>query len=435
MTDTPTHLTLQITSVAFGGRGVARHEGKVYFVADGIVGDQVLVSIYSDEGRYANATIVEIITPSPLRAKSPCRYSADCGGCQWQGINYDEQIQWKKSFIENSISRIAKSETPLQIIFHPSRLVQGYRNRILLKARIQPDGQLVFGYFKQGSRDFTSISQCLIANPRINLFLERLQKEKFSPVAEEIKFRFEIQDLPLKPARDPHLLITIYDPDSPAVDSEKIADHFSRIDGVATATPIRDLASTSDVPFDNQDGVIYQTRPGIFQQINVEQNHALRSLVLQLTDELKPKRILDVFCGSGNLSLQLAKKGLNVKGVEYSKRAIECAQVNLEINKLKNAAYFSSDAEKFLWREVKSQEPYDLIIVDPPREGMFKAMVPLLKLNCKHILYVSCDPTTLARDLGLLLRHRYKIENIHGLDFFPNTYHVESVVHLSLNEL
>lgn len=430
MPETPQPLLeLTIANTAFGGKGVARVDGKVFFVEDALEGDVVKAQILEDNGRYATAKAVDILSPSPWRGPSTCKFSHECGGCQWQGVPYEQQLVWKKSFVTNALQRIGKlgSELDCEILGSPA--VQEYRNRIMVRARLQTDGRIVVGYFKRGSRDFVGIDACRIASPRLNAFIERLRAMKVEQAPpEEIRFRFEMQDLPSLNTDEPHLLLSVYEPDQGKITANDLVRELINAGGVLWAGSVRDLHKAEFVRFETDLGIDFYTAAGLFQQVNIPHNHVARRLVLNTVKRLKPKHVLDIFCGSGNLSLAIAKEGIAVKGVEFSKRAIEAAAFNCKKNNIANAEYFSGDTEKFLWRASKAGETYDLVIADPPREGMFKALIPLKNLAPKYMIYVSCDPTTLARDLGSLCKKDYRIIDLKALDFFPNTYHIESFV-------
>lgn len=422
-------LELKIDSTAFGGKGVARHDGKVVFVEDAIEGDVVHAALIEDNGRYATAKTLQVTSASPWRGTSPCSFSSECGGCQWQGVPYDQQLIWKKSFVTSALQRIGKLGDDITCEMIGSPASQEYRNRIMVRARLQTDGTFVVGYFKRGSRDFVGIDRCLIAHPRLNEFIGRLLALRVatSP-SEEIRFRFEMQHIPSIATTEPHLLLTVYEPDHGKLSATDLARELTRAGGVLWAGSIKNIDKSAFVRYESDLDIEFHTAAGLFQQVNVPHNHIARRLVLETAKRLKSKTVLDIFCGSGNLSLALAKAGMIVHGVEYSKRAIECALFNCEKNRLQTASYTSGDTEKFLLRDAKANKTYDLVIADPPREGMFKSLSALMALTPKHIIYVSCDPTTLARDLGVLCKKDYKILELKALDFFPNTYHVESFV-------
>lgn len=433
-------IELQIDSMAFGGKGVGRSSGKVYFVEGGIEGDVARVEVLQTSERYDEAKVVEIVKPSPHRGKSLCPVSEVCGGCQWQGVPYAKQLEWKKNFISNALRRIGKIGEDIKIEMMPSPQDNGYRNRIFLRARLRADGSLVVGYFRRSSRDFVPINFCTIAVERLNKFISNLTSLSFldefkkGNADSEIKFRLEIQDIPEITDASPHVLATIYEPDDSRFSMDEVIKKISALPSVLWCGNSRDLHSAPVVPFETHMNRKFFTAPGVFQQINILHNHTVRQLVYEAVEHFSPRRILDIYCGSGNLSLAVAGENRVIDGVEFSKRSIHVAQKNLAEAKLNNANYYAGDTEKFLWRAAKQGALYDLVIADPPRDGMFKALIPLMKIKPQQIIYISCDPTTLSRDLSTLCRKDYKVSRFIALDFFPNTYHIESFVILERNE-
>ena len=414
--------------MAYGAKGVARHEGKVYFIADAVVGDQVEVEVVSDSGRYADAVVRRLIKPSDLRGHSACKYATDCGGCQWLGIAYAEQLEWKRSFVVSALTRIGKLDPslPVSITAAPSTL--HYRNRILVRLHLKERGELKLGYFRRQSRDLVPIDACAIAAPAINHVLSALQTmpvEGLSPFT----VRLELQEIPA--TGQGRVVVTVYPGDG---DRKAISDFTARLGRLADvhwAGLVFDLKHAPEILFEEDLGRSFHTRPGQFQQVNLALNHALRRLVLEHVERLGASRILDVFCGSGNLSIPLANGARYVEGVEANRDAIHIAKYNAEANGLSGVLYLAGDAEKHLWKVSRGGEVFDLVILDPPRQGFHKGVVPLKKLSPKHIIYVSCDPTTLARDLAYLCRNdHYKVSRVEAFDFFPNTYHVETVAFL-----
>lgn len=428
-----TELELTIESVAFGGKGVARFgppPGKVFFVEGAIEGDRVRARVTEDSGRYADAEIIEVLTPSTLRGESHCPYAEACGGCQWMGVAYEKQLAWKKSFVLSALARIGKlaPDVPVEILGSPDLL--GYRNRILVRAH-KTDQGLTVGYFARGSRRLVPIDRCAIADERVNATLTAITSLDLSDLP-EMKIRLELQALPPQPKGDGHTVVTVYPAEGPREAVDELVRRIATLPLVHWTGLVFDLSNAPMLIFDEDLGMKFRTLPGQFQQVNVVHNHTLRRLVRDYVEAAQPKRLLDVFCGSGNLSLPLAGPGRYVEGVESNKKAIVVAHRNAEAAGLTNyVRYLAGDAEKHLWKCARGNEQFDLVILDPPRQGMYKGMVPLKKLEPKQIVYVSCDPSTLARDLGYLCRNdEYKITSVRALDFFPNTYHVESIVTL-----
>lgn len=414
--------------MAFGGRGIARRDGKVYFVDDAVEGDHVRVRITEDKERYCSAQIVSFIKPSDLRTTPRCQFIEKCGGCQWMGISYDKQLEWKAQFINSALKRIGKLPDDFAATVRPSPDVLAYRNRVLIRIHIGENGSLRCGYFQRGSRDLVAINRCEIACDAINRIINALPTLDLSS-CKDIRVRLEIQELPHGSGQ---VVMTIYPADGSRDATNKFVDLLKALPDVSWAGLVFDLPQAPTLDFDSQFERSFLTIPGQFQQVNVLHNHNLRQYIRDLVNEIQPKRVLDVFCGSGNLSIPLADGKRYVEGVEANKVAIACAKKNAARNNIENTLYIAGDAEKHMWKVSKNHESFDLVILDPPRQGFFKGMVPLKNLNPAHIIYVSCDPSTLARDLGYLTRNdTYVVRSVTGFDFFPNTYHVETVAVLS----
>lgn len=427
---------VEVTAVAFGGKGIGRVDGKVFFVADAVPGDVVDIEVTGDSGRYADAKITRFATPSGLRGKSPCAYSERCGGCQWHGIPYEQQLAWKRQFVETALGRIGKVEASVPVAISGSPETLEYRNRIFVRGVFASDGGITFGYFRRGSRDLVPIDRCAIAATTINRVLANLGSAKFSrppALRTPTPYRMELQEIPPQPdasgqtGGDPQVVITVYPPSPDCRDLDAFVEGLRQTEGVFWAGLIKDLKTAPLVAFDEDRQRIYHTRPGQFQQVNVRHNRTVRSLVHELVEVYNPTRILDLFCGSGNLSLGLCRSDRYVEGIEFSEAAIATARENVRINKVTNALYLSGSSEKHLWKCAKKGERFDVVIADPPREGMFKDLIPLQKIGARAIIYVSCDPATLARDLGALIRGGYQLKSVRAFDFFPNTWHVETV--------
>lgn len=434
------NLSLEIDGIAFGGKGIGRQDGKVFFVLDAVPGDQVVVKVTSDKGRYGEAEIVSTLVASPLRGPSPCPVSTRCGGCQWIDIPYQNQLLWKQSFVESSLQRIGKipPSAMLPIIGSPEQL--HYRNRVHLKGLLQEDGSTKIGYFRRGSRDLVPITACQIAHASINTMIDHLNH--FQPAnAGSSPFKLEIQQLPAaslggassNDASEPRdLLVTVFQDELSNDTCKELVAWILRHRRTFWAGTSDDRQRCEATTFEVTEGIRYFALPGQFQQVNTAANLALRRSVASKIAKLSPRSILDVFCGSGNLSLGAASADTAVDGVESNPAAIASAKKNVEVNAKPTANYFRGDGEAHLWKCAKKGVSYDLVLVDPPREGMYRALVPLKKMAPKDILYISCDPSTLARDIGALCRSTYEVVDIQTFDFFPNTFHVEAMVHLRL---
>jgi 23S rRNA (uracil1939-C5)-methyltransferase len=417
--------SFSVEGMAYGGKGVARLNGKVFFIPDAIPGDVVQAKVVSDNGRYGEAATCAVMQPSALRSPPRCPVASTCGGCQWDGVAYEQQLAWKRSFVESSLTRIGKLPPDVEVAILPSPALHGYRNRILVRAHLSAEGKLKVGYFRRGTRELVPITGCAIAAPALNETLAALAASDLTALG-ALTARLELQEIPAQ--GNGRVVVTIYPSEGPREAMDELAAKAGALPMVYWAGLVFDLATAPAVPFDEDLGRRFLTVPGQFQQVNVAHNHTLRRLVQAHADRTGAARILDVFCGSGNLSLPLADGRRYVEGVEANKRAIAIARQNVEANGIANATYLTGDAEKHLWKCARGGEQFDLVILDPPRQGMYGGMVPLKMLAPEHLIYVSCDPATLARDLGYLCRKdAYRLEAVTALDFFPNTYHVETV--------
>ena len=418
-------ISTTITGMAYGGKGIARLHGKVIFIEGTVPGDVVDARIVEDQGRYAEATCLSLREPSSLRGPSPCPVSDVCGGCQWQGLAYEQQLTWKRGFVEAALQRIGKlsgaTAPGVELIGSPA--TQAYRNRILVRLHVQADGRILLGYFRRGTHDLVPIQACQIAAHAINTGLEALTRLQLPKLA-GLRVRLELQEI----GHDHKLVVTVYPSDGRSAEVTQLTQVIQSLPMVHWAGLVFDLPRAPYVPLESDLGVNFLTQPGQFQQVNLALNRSLRRLVHSYAELVQANRILDLFCGSGNLSLPLANGVRYIEGVEFNKKAIMCATETAHSNGITNVLYLSGDAEKHLWKCSKGGESFDLVILDPPRQGMYQGMIPLKNLQPQHIIYVSCDPTTLARDLGALSKKDgYRIERLVALDFFPNTHHIETV--------
>ncbi len=420
--------TVAIEKIVFGGQGLGRLEDKrVVFVDGALPGDKVLVEITQEKNNFLTGHIISFVEKSALRGPVACRFFDSCGGCQWLGIPYNDQANWKKGFILDSLTRIGKIKNLTSIDMESVPEELHYRNRVLLRGRINAEGHVQVGYFGAKSKNFSPIDTCLVAKDSLNHFIFEISQLKVKE--KNKKFRLHLQEIPFKKGQgEPHLIVLIETVEKPDEWAKDFIKHLGTFSHVFWAGLFHDKKSM--IPF-YEDTFQYFTSPGIFQQINLEQNKRVRQLVTSYVTRFTPKKVLDLFCGNGNLSMHLPTPERQVIGIEVSVPAITVAHHSVKHNEIKNASYFAGNVLKFMKRFQEEKITFDFVIADPPRAGM-KEIIPFLKFMLpKHILYVSCNPTTLARDIGML-GDTYHVEAVTGFDFFPQTFHVETVVLLTL---
>lgn len=379
-------IEVKIESLAVGGDGVGRFNGQVIFVPDSTPEDLLEVEITESHKNFHRAQIKRILTPSPHRRKPPCAYATQCGGCSWQHINEDEQLRQKEKLITSSLKKFLKTqEIPFKGMV-PSPTPFRYRNRI------QPHYQdNSLGFFKKRSHDLVPINDCLITEASLTGLWPEIQK-KLSTVRRKIG-QIEI-----------------------ALD-EDLTPGWRFIDKA-----------------DDSAG---------FSQVNRFLNSQLVEKVVQISKSLPvPGRLIDLYSGSGNFTFPLsnAHKKNQVIGVELNPAlALRFREKTLQLNlSPKFIEIYNSDVENFVKKFPIL--PEDFVLLDPPRTGASgSVMKSLAQSGAHHIVYVSCHPTTLARDLELFMAsaqacgNNYKIEQVLGFDLFPQTDHVETVVELRID--
>jgi 23S rRNA (uracil1939-C5)-methyltransferase len=379
-------LAVEIERLLPGGVGLAHAEGLTLFVSLAAPGDLVRVRIDRIQGKLGFASIEEIIKPSPVRVEPPCPYFGRCGGCDFQQLTYEAQLNAKVDIIHDCFQRIAKIATRVNVAIHPSRNEWRYRAR----AMWQVDSvRKWLGYFVRGSREVCDVEYCAVLAPELQQTLEAVRKS--------IDSGLETRDI------------------SAVVGDEGVSVHPR----VADFEP-REVSMLTA-------GERYYFSAKSFFQINHE---LLPVLIRETIGEAKGNLAIDLYCGVGLFTLPLARRFAHVTGVETNERAAIFARRNLELAKLENAEVVADDVGEWLMNR-QPTETIDLLLLDPPRTGVEnKVITGLLSLRPRQMVYVSCDPATLARDVKKLLAGGYSLDTVVAFDMFPQTHHVETVVRL-----
>jgi 23S rRNA (uracil1939-C5)-methyltransferase len=383
----------------------------VIFIEHAVPGETVMAEITQDKKRFARARKLTTVSPAIDAIDPFCPVFGRCGGCDWQHVPYLKQLDWKREFIRSALAKVARVTWPAEIPILASPMTTGFRNRIKLKARLV-QGHLKLSYFAKGTHENVPITQCPIAEPAINQFLIEVKEVVFDKSL-QWQGELEIQRV------GPRQRLLHFDSNFPG--RSILQSHF----------PEDYIDPLESVVFEEHAGLVYRTRAGQFQQVNALANHQLRDWIKTKVVQIGAQTLVDLYCGSGNLSLGLrVVPSLRVWGVEASKAAIQTAQENVKDFPLQNLIYEAGHAHRI--RDIFHDIPdtVDCVITDPPRSGMEDSIRDLLSLQPKHILSVSCDPNTFARDLKILLEHGYELRDLLGVDFFPHSYHIETLAHL-----
>ncbi|MDQ5844065.1 MAG: class I SAM-dependent RNA methyltransferase [Acidobacteriota bacterium] len=375
---------VEIERLLPGGVGLAHAEGLTLFVSLAAPGDVVQIKIDRVQGKLGYASIQEIVKPSAVRVEPPCPYFGLCGGCDFQQLTYEAQLNAKVEIIRDCLRRLAGIDVTGEIPMHASPDEWHYRARAMWQ--LDPvRGYL--GYFARGSRDVCDVEYCAVLAPELEDTFEKLRKK-------------------LRAQGAPRELRNI----EAVVGDERVSTSLQ-------PTEVSRIIGNERYHFSAQ----------AFFQIN----HALLpALTAEAIGEEKGKIAIDLYCGVGLFTLPLARRFQEVVAVETNERAAHFARRNLEFAELKNAEVVTLDVGEWL-KYYRSFEPLDLLLLDPPRAGVENRVIEgILSVRPQQIVYVSCDPATLARDLKKLIAGGYSFHSVVAFDMFPQTHHVETVVRL-----
>ncbi len=392
MADSERH-KVTLTDVAFGGDCIARIDNQVIFASYGLPGEEVIVELNQNKKDYRRGRVVEVITPSPARVQPRCPLFGQCGGCRWQHIDYQAQIEMKRKIVADQLKRIGGFGDDIEI--NPTLGAENpwnYRNHARFSFR-RSTGKL--GFTVEGTHRFLEVPVCHIMHPAINEVLASLQgklHQRLHQVA--VRYGVNTGQLLINPKLD--VADLPYPTGQEYLEEELLGRRFR-------------IAAAS------------------FFQVNTPQAERMINYVFDQLKLGQNDTLVDIYCGVGTFGLLTAEKVAKVIGIEDSAAALKDAHYNAQ--GLDNVVFVRGAAEDIL---VTLQEHVDAAIIDPPRVGCKPEVIEAMRrLNPNKIVYVSCDPATLARDLRLLCADdRYRIVDIQPIDMFPHTYHIETVVTL-----
>lgn len=381
------------------GRGIAYIDDKVVFVPKTIVDDIVDIKIMSEKKKYSIAKVNEIINPSKLRIPFKCPYFDICGGCSLQNVEYRIELEYKLQKINNLLKKNKIDYQVKDIIKSAKRY--NYRNKVSLKIEDN-----IIGYYEKDTHNIVEINKCFLLNDAINDVIDDLPR--LSIINGSVIIRSNLKG---------ELLLIIYT-DKLNKDGIKYLVNKHRISGIVLNDK---CIFGSDFLVDKIDDYKFKISYNSFFQVNPYICKELFKIVKDYTKDAN--NLIDLYSGVGTLSIVAKENASSVLGVEIIDNAAINAKTNAMLNGVSNISFIASDTNKI----ISYLEGKDFVIVDPPRSGLTSKVIEgIKKYQVKNILYVSCDPNTLMRDLNLLLTD-YKIIEFKLLDMFPNTYHVESV--------
>ncbi len=421
-------ITGEVVGMAFGGAGIVRHDGFVIFVPFTAPGDKVTCRITQKKKSFANAELIAIERASPQRTKPLCPYFGACGGCQLQHLLYPAQLECKEHDVEDALKRIShhKEKSVLPVVGAEQQWA--YRRHITLKLRPMGDA-FEAGYVAIDNVSLIKVKQCPIFVEINDTILQEVQQ-----VAQSLKNTSkEDGKVAIFKSENRRFLLHFhfqYLPPNAVAAMENALSQFKNWRGVVLSSRNRTITfgETQSIFEVDQLKIAFSTKA--FIQNHPEQSVNIYREICRIAQASNAKKILDLYCGIGVLSLLLASHGHLVKGVEFNPEAIGLAQHNAKINGIEHVSFTQGDVAEKLGDLINHFRP-DLVIANPPRTGLEAKVVNILvSSGIREIIYISCMPSTLARDLKMLCEESYHLKQCQPYDMFPQTAHVETIAHL-----
>ncbi len=442
---------VRIDSLAYGGRGVARLNGFVVFVNRALPGDLVRARVTKVKRSHAEAVAVEVVEQGAPRVEAPCAHYPACGGCRFQDLAYEAQLDAKAQQVADALRRIGgfadfelEPAVAARSVFH-------YRNKLEYSFTTLADGVVGLGFHRAGRWDeVLDVERCWLTTDLGNGIREAAKawaRAEGLPAFDQEKQEGYLRHLVVREGRNTGqaLVVLVTAPgDLAGADSlvealrafpEVRSIHWAVNDSPAEVTNLpTDLLWGEEAIEEELVGLRYRVRPNAFLQTNTEMCEVLYGIAAEFAELTGNETVYDLYCGIGTIGLTLARDALTVWGIEYSEESIACAVENAELNGVANSAFFAGDVGRDLDELRGRAGPPDVVVVDPPRAGLAgKAARRVGELQAPRLVYVSCNPTTLAGNAKELVNDfGYRLERVRPLDMFPHTPHVEAVALFTL---
>jgi 23S rRNA (uracil1939-C5)-methyltransferase len=446
-------LTVELADLALGGQALARHEGRVVFVQGGLPGDQVRARITRVHARYAEARMEALESHSPERVPAPCPHVPRCGGCRFQDLDYSAQIRFKERQVRETLVHLGRLIDPPVAAIVPAPQHFGYRNKMEFSFHPAPDGRPMLGLHERGTFDRVfELETCLLPS-RLTVEIVNLTQahatrhgwSAYHPRRHEGVVRFlVVRHLPHTDQCAVHLVAASHE--IPELDAW--AREVARHPAVRTVSLLLNCSRANVATGEERlllgDGVIVERLLGLefeassqaFLQTNSGQAEVLYRAALDAAELSRKEVALDLYCGTGTLTLLMARHALEVVGVESEAAAVQAAERNAARNGLSNARFVQGEARRVLREWAKGERPHpvkpEVVVLDPPRAGLHPRVIArVAELEPARVVYVSCNPATLARDLQDFVSRGFRLDAVKPFDLFPHTPHIECVARLS----
>lgn len=443
-------LDLEITDLNSTGEGLGRWDGRVVFVPDTVPGDRIRTKLVQVKPTFARGSLVQVVKASSDRIRPACIVADKCGGCQWQAVSYETQLAAKQQQVEEALRRIGGfTEIPLNPILGAEEGL-AYRNKVTYPLARSLEGQVKAGYYRKGSHKLVNLNQCPVQDARLNPLLAEvkldIQTQGWS-IYDEKEHRGRLRHLALRIGRRTgQMLLTLVSAERGlkgiGEQAQVWLERYPDLVGVclnynsAKTNSIfgEDTRCVAGRPYLEEifAGLRFQIYPTTFFQVYTEQAERLLGVILTELALQGTERVIDAYAGIGTLTLPIAQKAHRCIGLEVQPEAVQQGLVNAGLNDLENVEFRVGSVETLLPKVAEEETQPDVVILDPPRKGCDRSVLEtLITLKPDRIVYVSCNPATLARDLKILCEEGgYRLNKVQPADFFPQTSHVECAAFL-----
>ena len=458
-------VTVEITDIGVSGEGIGHVDGYTLFIKDAVIGDVVEAKVMKAKKNYGYARLMKVVTPSEYRVEAKCAFARRCGGCQIQEMSYERQLVFKDQKIRGNLERIGGfTKEQIEAVMQPVVGMKhpfGYRNKAQFPFGTDKEGNPITGFYAGRTHDIIANTDCALGVEQnqeiLEIILQYMRENKIKSYDEKTGKGLVRHALIRYGFKTKEIMVCLVVNGKKLPKTERLIEKLIQIEGMTSITISPNTRRDNVIMGDSYEilwgqgyitdyigNVKYQISPLSFYQVNPVQTEKLYGLALEYADLKGDETVWDLYCGIGTISLFLAQKAKQVYGVEIVPQAIDDAKENAKINAIDNAEFFVGKAEEVLpeyyaeyEREHNGETAHaDVIVVDPPRKGCDETLLEtIVKMQPEKVVYVSCDSATLARDLKYLCANGYEIKVCRGVDQFPQSVHVETVVLLSKGEV
>ncbi|MCZ4294278.1 23S rRNA (uracil(1939)-C(5))-methyltransferase RlmD [Vibrio sinaloensis] len=417
------HQSLTIEKLDHHGAGMAYQNNKPIFIEGALPGEQVLAQLTESKSKFARAKLIKIQQSSQQRIEPFCAHYHECGGCNMQHLSSEAQQEYKQQTLSQLMSKFAGQSIELEApILGDS---QSYRRRARVSIKLnKKTRQLEFGFRKKNSQDIVNVTHCPVLDTELNALLAPLHS-----LLQGFSNQENIGHLELVKGDNTNVIVLRHLKPLKAQDQQALEDFAQQQGAALYLMPESDQLNrvVGESAHYREAGVTIPFEPNNFIQVNQKVNQAMVQQAITWLELTAQDRVLDLFCGLGNFSLPIAKQVMSVVGVEGVDVMVEKAASNAQFNQIDNASFYQANLEQDVSGQLWAAEKFDKILLDPARAGASGIIEQISALGASRVVYVSCNPATLARDSQSLLSQGYKLQKLGMLDMFPHTSHLESM--------